>query len=178
MNALVKAEQKLPVAATPVAAGMTGEEQNQYLTFMLGGEVFAIGILAIKEIIEYGQLTEVPRMPSFIRGVINLRGAVVPVIDLGARFGKKSTDIGRRTCVVIIEIAHEGEQQVVGVMVDAVNEVLDIAASEIEPPPSFGAKIRADFIRGMGKVDGKFVIILDVAHVLSVDEMAELAGNA
>ena len=176
MNALVKAEQKLPVAAAQAA--LTGEEQNQYLTFMLGGEVFAIGILAIKEIIEYGQLTEVPRMPEFIRGVINLRGAVVPVIDLGARFGKKGTDIGRRTCVVIIEITHDGEQQVVGVMVDAVNEVLDIAATDIEPPPSFGAKIRADFIQGMGKVDGKFVIILNVAHVLSVDEMAQLAVNA
>ncbi|HEX5337014.1 MAG TPA: chemotaxis protein CheW, partial [Gallionella sp.] len=116
------------------------------------------------------------RMPDFIRGVINLRGAVVPVIDLGSRFGKQPSGVSRRTCIVIIEIEHDGEQQVVGVMVDAVNEVLDIPASEIEPAPAFGAKIRADFIRGMGKVDGKFVIILNVDHVLSLDEMASLAG--
>ena len=157
-------------------AQATQEELQQYLTFMLGGETFAIGILNIKEIIEYGNLTEVPRMPGFIRGVINLRGAVVPVIDLGARFGKQQSAISPRTCVVIIEVEYEGEQHVVGVMVDAVNEVLDIPAAEIEPAPSFGANIRADFIRGMGKVEGKFVIILNVNHVLSLDEMSTLAG--
>ncbi|MDD2894169.1 MAG: chemotaxis protein CheW [Halothiobacillaceae bacterium] len=172
MNAIVKAEKNMPIAAAIAAAG--GDDQNQYLTFMLGGEVYAIGILSIKEIIEYGQLTEVPRMPAFIRGVINLRGAVVPVIDLGARFGKAATSVGRRTCVVIIEIETPDGQQVVGVMVDAVNEVLDIPAAEIEPAPSFGAHIRADFIKGMGKVEGKFVIILETDRVLSVDEMAQL----
>lgn len=151
-------------------------QSAQYLTFMLGGETFAIGILHIKEIIEYGQLTEVPRMPGFIRGVINLRGAVVPVIDLGARFGKPPANVSRRTCIVIIEVEHEGEQQVVGVMVDAVNEVLDIPPDQIEPAPSFGAQIRADFIQGMGKVEGRFVIILNVNHVLSLDEMSTLAG--
>lgn len=171
MGALVKAEAAAPAAALQ-------QEQQQYLTFMLGGEVFALGILGIKEIIEYGQLTEVPRMPEFIRGVINLRGAVVPVVDLGARFAKQATAIGKRTCIVIIEVENEGETQVVGVMVDAVNEVLEIPGSEIEPAPSFGAKIRADFIHGMGKVDGRFVIILDADRVLSVDEMAELAGEA
>jgi purine-binding chemotaxis protein CheW len=169
MGAVVKAENTLP-------AGATQQELQQYLTFMLGGETFAIGILSIKEIIEYGQLTEVPRMPEFIRGVINLRGAVVPVIDLGARFGKPPANISRRTCVVIIEVQFEGEQHVVGVMVDAVNEVLDIPAEQVEPAPSFGANIRADFIQGMGKVEGKFVIILNVNHVLSLDEMSTLAG--
>lgn len=160
----------------PATADTVSEEQQQYLTFMLGGETFAIGILRIKEIIEYGQLTEVPRMPDFIRGVINLRGSVVSVIDLGARFGKQPASISRRTCVVIIEIEHEGEQQVVGVMVDAVNEVLDIPPEQVEPAPNFGANIRADFIQGMGKVEGKFVIILNVNHVLSLDEMSTLAG--
>ena len=160
---------------SPVAAAVS-QELQQYLTFMLSGEVFAIGILSIKEIIEYGQLTEVPRMPASIRGVINLRGSVVPVIDLAARFGKAPSNVSRRTCIVIIEIEHENEHQVVGVMVDAVNEVLDIPACEIEPAPSFGARIRADFIRGMGKVEGKFVIILNVDNVLSLEEMAELAG--
>jgi purine-binding chemotaxis protein CheW len=173
MNAIATINKSLPSIANGVGQE---EQQRQYLTFMLGGEIFAIGILSIKEIIEYGQLTEVPRMPDFIRGVINLRGAVVPVIDLGSRFGKKASSVSRRTCIVIIEVSHEEEQHVVGVMVDAVNEVLDIAPGEIEPAPSFGAKIRADFIRGMGKVNGKFVIILDVDQVLSLDEMSSLAG--
>lgn len=173
MNALVKAELGLPAGA------QAGQERQQYLTFMLGGEVFAMGILSIKEIIEYGQLTEVPRMPAFIRGVINLRGAVVPVIDLGSRFGKQPTLIGRRTCIVIIEVdSGEGGTQDIGVMVDAVNEVLEIPASEIEPAPSFGANIRADFINGMGKVNDRFVIILDVDHVLSLEEMTALSSTS
>ena len=172
MNSVTKINKTLPLAENAAVS----QELQQYLTFMLSGEVFAIGILSIKEIIEYGQLTEVPRMPASIRGVINLRGSVVPVIDLAARFGKTPSNVSRRTCIVIIEIEHENEHQVVGVMVDAVNEVLDIPAGEIEPAPSFGARIRADFIRGMGKVDGKFVIILNVDHVLSLEEMADLAG--
>jgi purine-binding chemotaxis protein CheW len=150
-------------------------DQQQYLTFNLGGEIFAIGILAIKEIIEYGNLTEVPMMPDFIRGVINLRGAVVPVVDLAARFGRKGTAVTRRTCIVIIEMGKDGERQDIGVIVDTVNEVLEILPQDIEPAPTFGAKLRTDFISGMGKVAGKFVIILDVDHVLSVDEMAALA---
>jgi purine-binding chemotaxis protein CheW len=170
MNAIDKA---VNTALVPVA-GL--EQQGQYLTFILGGEVFAIGILNIKEIIKYAQLTEVPRMPEFIRGVINLRGSVVPVIDLRSRFGKPASAVSRRTCIVIIEVIYDDELHVVGMMVDGVNEVLEIAPGEIEPPPSFGAKIRADFIRGMGKVDGKFVIILDVDHVLSMDELSSLAG--
>jgi purine-binding chemotaxis protein CheW len=176
MSALVQTQQTLPAMRSD--AGPQGQpDQQQYLTFVLGGEAYAMCILAIKEIIEYGNLTEVPRMPAFIRGVINLRGAVVPVIDLSARFGKPATTVTRRTCIVIVEVASEqDEAQVVGVMVDAVNAVLEIPANEIEPPPSFGAHIRADFMSGMGKVNGKFVIILNIHHVLSVDEMASLAG--
>lgn len=150
---------------------------QQYLTFMLGAETFAMNILNIKEIIEYGQLTEVPKMPHFIRGVINLRGAVVPVIDMAARFGRPSSSITRKTCVVIIEVEHDEEQHVVGMMVDAVNEVLDISSDQIEPPPSFGANIRPDFIAGMGKVNDRFVIILSVNRVLSIDEISELVGE-
>ena len=151
------------------------QDLQQYLTFVLGGETYAMGILAIREIIEYGNLTEIPRMPDFIRGVINLRGAVVPVIDLGARFGKRVTEISRRTCIVIVEVINGDETQDIGVMVDAVNEVLEISGNEIEPAPAFGANIRADFIDGMGKVNGKFVIILNVNQVLSVDEISTLA---
>ena len=159
----------------PIAAGIgEQDDQQQYLTFMLGSEVFAIGILAIKEIIEYGQLTVVPLMPEFIRGVINLRGAVVPVIDLAARFGHKSSEVTMRTCIIIIEVFADDGASVLGVVVDAVNEVLEIQDSQIEPPPAFGAKIRTDFIQGMGKVNGKFVILLDVGNVLSVEELVML----
>lgn len=168
MSALVETGGK--PGATQAAA------QIQYLTFMLGGEMLAVGILAVKEIIEYGNLTEVPMMPECIRGVINLRGAVVPVLDLSARFGKSPTAVTKRTCIVIVEIVSDGEQQVVGVVVDAVNAVLDIAASEIEPAPAFGAKIRTDFIEGMAKVNGKFIILLSLNQVLSLDEIGALAN--
>ncbi len=153
-------------------------DDRQHLTFMLGKETFAIGILAIKEIIEYGQLTTVPMMPVFIRGVINLRGSVVPVVDLAVRFGGTPAEVTRRTCIIIIEFAAEDETQVAGVVVDAVNEVLEIPAADILPPPAFGASIRADFIKGMGKVQDKFVIILDVDKVLSVDDLALLEQAA
>jgi purine-binding chemotaxis protein CheW len=146
-------------------------DRQQYLTFMLGREVFAVSILRIKEIIEYGQLTVVPMMPEFIRGVINLRGAVVPVMDLLARFGQDSSALSKRTCVVILEIELDGETQDVGILVDAVNEVLEIAGSEVEPAPRFGTNIRADFISGMGKVNGRFVIILNLNRVVSTEEM-------
>ena len=172
MTDMVK--QEVARGQSMVASGPLAADQQQYLTFMLGEEVFAINILSIKEIIEYGNLTIVPKMPSFIRGVINLRGSVVPVIDLAARFDRPEAAISRRTCIVIIEVQHEDVQQVIGVLVDAVNEVLEISADQIEPVPSFGTKIRTDFIDGMGKVDQKFVIILNVNQVLSVDEMAEL----
>jgi purine-binding chemotaxis protein CheW len=152
-------------------ASGAADENQQYLTFVLAGEVFAMGILAIKEIIEYANLTEVPMMPDYVRGVINLRGSVVPVIDLSVRFGKPPSPVTKRTCIVIIEIAAGGERHVFGVVVDAVNAVLDIPAAEVEPPPAFGTSVRTDFIHGMGKVNGKFVIVLDVDHVLAMDEM-------
>ena len=151
---------------------------GQYLTFQLAGDTFAIGILAIKEILEYVSLTQVPLMPPFIRGVMNLRGAVVPVIDLSLRFGRTKTEIGRRTCSVIIEVEFEEQQHYIGVLVDAVHEVLAIAAADIEPPPQFGGKVRADFIAGMAKVDERFVVLLHVDKVLSVDEMALLTDMA
>jgi len=158
------------------AQAHAGAEQRQYLTFMLGGEMFSIGILCIKEIIEYAGLTEVPMMPACIRGVINLRGAVVPVMDLSSRFGKPSTAVTKRTCIVIVEVTNdEHERQDMGVVVDAVNAVLEIPACEIEPAPAFGSRIRTDFIEGMGKVNGKFVILLNVNRVLSVDEIAAMA---
>lgn len=167
MNLPVSSEKYMP----DVVRQAKGNE-GQYLTFTLGKEMFAIGILNIKEILEYGSLTAVPMMPEFIRGVINLRGSVVPVVDLAARFGGKRSQVTKRTCIVIIEVTSDEGRQDIGVVVDAVSEVLEIPDTEIEPAPAFGAKIRADFIQGMGKVDGKFVIILEVDKVLSADELA------
>jgi purine-binding chemotaxis protein CheW len=164
-------------AAALQAKQAAADAPQQYLTFLLGGEMFAVGILNVKEIIEYGNLTEIPMMPPFIRGVINLRGSVVPVIDLSARFGHAQSQVGKRTRIVIVEVTENDMRHDIGIMVDAVSEVLEIPGSEIEPPPSFGARIRADFIFGMGKVGGKFVIILSINKVLSVEEIAHLTGT-
>lgn len=152
------------------------EDSGQYLTFLQRGEMFAIGILGIKEIIEYANLTTVPLMPVFISGVINIRGAVVPVIDLSARFGREAAVTTRRSCIVIIETDNEGEKIDIGIIVDSVSEVLEIPPVDIEPAPHFGTNIRADFISGMGKINDKFVIILDINRVLSIDEMGDLVG--
>ena len=151
---------------------------QQYLTFSVSSETFAIPIAAIKEIIEYRILTDVPMMPSYIRGVINLRGRVVPVIDLSVRFGRNKGEVSKRTCIVILEIAQDDGQQDISVVVDAVSAVVDIADADIEPPPQFGAKLRADFISGMGKIGEQFVIILNVDRVLSIEELAMLGGES
>lgn len=158
------------------AARIHSGETRQYLAFTLNGEVLAIDILQVREILEFGTLTEVPMMPETVRGVINLRGAVVPVIDLSSRFGRGASVVARRTCIVIVEVETDGVTHVFGVMVDAVNEVMEIPREDIEPAPSFGTRIRNDFIAGMGKVNGKFVILLDVSRVFSVDELSVLAG--
>ena len=177
MGALIRAEKNRATAITEDDEVMG----QQYLTFLVGKELFAMGIADIKEIIEYKTPTSVPMMPSYLHGVINLRGRVVPVVDLMVRFGRKSTEISRRTCIVILELYHNDEQQYLGVVVDAVKAVLDIADADVEPPPSFGSKLRSDFVSGMGKIKGEFVIILDINHVLSIDElslMTELGSSA
>ena len=153
-------------------------DANQYLTFTVSGQMYGIGILAIKEIIQYGAVSGVPMMPDFIRGVINLRGAVVPVVDLAARFHGRLAEVGRRSCIIIVEIGEQAAIQDVGILVDSVSAVLEIAADEIEPAPAFGAGVRTDFIRGMGKVNGGFVILIDVARVLGTDGLMLLADPA
>ena len=164
------------MAATGPMMDPEVDQQRQYLTFSLGGDMFALGILNIKEIIEYGNITDVPMMPASIRGVINLRGAVVPVVDLLARFGRDASPVTKRSCIVIIEVGQADGRQDIGVVVDSVSEVLEIGAADIEPPPSFGARIRANYIQGMGKVDQKFVIILNADEVLSIEDL-ERAGE-
>ncbi len=152
-------------------------DQNQYLTFMLNREMFALPILCIKEILEYEAPTDIPMMPAFVRGIVNLRGAVVPVIDLSLRFGRDSGPTTKKTCIVIVEICIDQEAHVFGIVVDAVSEVLEIADSEIEAAPAFGGSVRTDFIAGMGKINGRFVIILNVNAVLSVDDMTTVATS-
>jgi purine-binding chemotaxis protein CheW len=154
------------------------ERKQQYLAFGLGGEAFAMEIGYVKEVIQYGTLTEVPLMPPFIRGVISLRGAMVPVIDLSVRFGRGLTAIAQRSCVVILEVPRQEGSVVMGVIVENVSEVLELAASDIEPPPSFGQDARSAFLSGVGKIGGRFVILLDVKHVLSMDEFSALPAIA
>ncbi|WP_338845523.1 chemotaxis protein CheW [Massilia sp. W12] len=149
---------------------------GQYLSFWVGKEVFAVGILAIKEIIQYGQLTAVPLMPSYIRGVINLRGSVVPVIDLSVRLGRGVAAVGKRSCIVILETWADGERMDIGVMVDGVSAVIEIGPENIEDAPMFGASVRADFIEGIGKLDQQFIIILDINRTFAMEELAGMDG--
>jgi purine-binding chemotaxis protein CheW len=163
-------------------AGEAAEAPAQYLTFALGDEVFAMDIRTVREIIQHGAMTAVPLMPDFVRGVINLRGAVVPVIDLHARFGRAAAKVGKKTCIVIFDSVRQidgnSERVELGLMVDAVSEVIEIAAANIEPPPNFGTAVRRDFIRAMGKVASRFVIILDPDRAFDVGEMAQLCETA
>ena len=163
----------------PQRSGPSADEApSQYLTFMLGDEVFAMDIRTVREIIQVGPMTTVPLMPDFVRGVINLRGAVVPVIDLQSRFGRARTQVGKKTCIIIFDARVDGETLELGLMVDSVSEVIDILPSQIEPPPQFGTTIERDFIRGMGKVDGEFIVILEPDRALNVDDMALLVEKS
>lgn len=153
---------------------------GQFLTFVLNSDTYGVSILNIREIIEFGNITKVPMMPEFIAGVINLRGSVVPVVDLALRFSEPSAERTKRSSVVILEVEHEDQKLEIGITVDVVNEVLDILSSEIEAAPSFGTKIRTEFIYGMGKVGDQLLVLLDMENVLSVDELSyvdELLGD-
>lgn len=150
---------------------------GKVLTFSVAGEVYGIGIRDVKEIIEYGGVTRVPMVGRQIRGVLNLRGRIVPVIDLAERLALPgSTEPGRRTCVVVLNTRAGDETVELGVAVDAVNQVLPVEEAELQAPPSFGTNIRDDFIASMAKVADRFVVILDQARVLSIDELAESAA--
>lgn len=146
---------------------------GQFLAFTLQQEMFCIDILHTREIIEFSQLTEIPMMPAYVRGVINLRGSVMPVLDLSVRLGRTRSEVGRRTCIVIVEVIYEGGIEALGLMVDAVNEVREIARADILPPPAFGSRIRTDFIAGMVRFHDKFVMILDVDHIFMSNEIAD-----
>jgi len=146
-------------------------ELNQFLTFKLEEEVFALDIGKVREVLDFTTVTKVPQTPDFMRGVINLRGNVVPVVDLRLKFALPKTEKTINTCIIITEVEVEGETLVLGAMVDSVQEVLDLEPEQIEPAPRIGTKLNTDFIRGMGKRDGEFIIILDIDFVFSADEL-------
>ncbi|MEI7611617.1 MAG: chemotaxis protein CheW [Betaproteobacteria bacterium] len=175
---VVPAAARQSLAAVGKSAQGVSDAGSLYLAFRLGDEVYAIDILRIREILEYTVPTSVPMMPPSVRGVINLRGAVVPVIDLSVRFGREATGVGKRTCIVIVEVEHAGADHILGLLVDGVNAVMEIGADSIEPAPAFGTRVNTEFISGMARVNGRFVILLDIARVLSIEEMAAIKSVA
>jgi purine-binding chemotaxis protein CheW len=140
---------------------------TQYLTFSVAGEEYGVSVLSVREILEYGVVTRVPRAPSHIRGVMNLRGRVVPLVDLAVRFGLPPAPPTSRTCVVVVEVELQGERTVMGLVADAVSQVIQLGAGDIEAPPPFGATVDAAFLSGMGRAGKRFVLLLDVARVLA-----------
>ena len=154
------------------------DDLEKYLSFTVDDDIYAFDALSIKEIIEYTNVTRIPMVPAFVRGVTNLRGSVVPVIDLSARLGKKESPVTKRTCIIIVEVQSDDEKITVGVVIDAINEVFNLHEDDIEAAPSFGAGIRADFLSGMGKINGRFVILLNIGRVIAINELAELIGKS
>jgi purine-binding chemotaxis protein CheW len=147
-------------------------ETSQYLTFKLEDEVFALDIGKVREVLDFTAVTKVPQTPDFMLGVINLRGSVVPVVDMRLKFGMTRTETTVNTCFIIVEIEIDGETTILGALVDSVQEVMDLDPDQIEPPPRIGTRLKTRFIKGMGKRDNQFIIILDIDKVFSADELA------
>lgn len=145
--------------------------EGKYLTFTLAGEEYGIGILKVREIIGMMPITPVPLAPEFLKGVINLRGKVIPVVDLRRKFGMEEAQVTERTCIIVVEINGTGSQVPMGIVVDAVSEVLNVKASDIEQTPNLGGNLRADYILGIGKMDGGIKILLDIDRVLNTQEI-------
>ena len=152
-------------------------ETTQYLTFKLDEEIFALDIAKVKEVLDFTDITKIPQTPDFMKGVINLRGGVVPVVDMRLKFGMSETVKTVNTCIIIVEVAIEGETTVLGALVDSVQEVMDLEPGQIEPAPRIGTRLRTEFIKGMGKRDNHFIMILDIDKVFSADELA-IVGSA
>ncbi len=150
---------------------------TQYLTFNLDEEIFALEISRIHEVLEFTSVTPVPRTPSFMRGVINLRGNVVPVVDLKRQFGMAETEMSVSACVIIIEMKVDGEQTILGALADSVQEVMDLEPEQIGPPPKIGSRLKTEFIRGMGRHDEKFIIILDIDRIFSDEELIAVSAS-
>ncbi len=150
-------------------------ESIQYLTFKLADEIFALDVAKVREILEVTTITKVPQTPDFMRGVINLRGSVVPVVDMRLKFGMSMTEQTVNTCIIVVEINLDGDSLVLGALADSVQEVVEMEAESIEPAPHIGTKLNTDFIRGMGKIDDHFVMILDIDKIFSSAELSDLA---
>src|SRR5450432_2786504 len=151
-------------------------ETRQYLTFKLGGEVFATDVAKVREVLDFTNITKIPRTPDFMSGVINLRGNVVPVVDLRLCFEMSKTEKTVNTCIVVVEMFLDGESTVIGALADSVEEVIDLEPDQIQPAPRIGTKIRTDFIKGMGKRDGQFIMILDIDRVFSAEQLSAVRG--
>ncbi|GFE62757.1 chemotaxis protein CheW [Geobacter sp. AOG2] len=152
-------------------------ETRQYLTFKLAEEVFAVDVAKVREILELTTITKIPRTPDYMRGVINLRGSVVPVMDMRLKFGMEETEQTVNTCIIVVEVLHEDEIVVIGALADSVQEVFELEPDQIEPPPNIGAKLNTEFILGMGKNGGQFIMILNIDRTFSSAEL-DLAGEA
>ncbi|MHB8910302.1 MAG: chemotaxis protein CheW [Syntrophales bacterium] len=152
--------------------------EGKYLTFTLAGEEYGIGILKVKEIIGIMAITTVPQTPSYMKGVINLRGKVIPIVDLRLKFDMEAIDYTEKTCIIVVEVASGGQQVMIGILVDSVSEVLNIKGGDIEDTPNFGSHLNTDYILGMAKTGGKVKILLDIDRVLSSDEKVLLAKVA
>ncbi len=153
-------------------AAVAAAGNDQYLTFRVLGEQYAVNILDIKEIIEVTQMTRVPMALAAVRGVMNLRGNVAPVIDLAERFHATATELDRRSVILVVQLEVEGEHQVMGMLAEEVNEIVEIEPDRFQPAPEFGAGIRQSFIRSMAQVDGQFIVLLDLSRVLSIAELS------
>jgi purine-binding chemotaxis protein CheW len=151
-------------------------DTRQYLTFQLEDEVFALDVSHVREILEFTSVTKVPRTPDYMRGVINLRGSVVPVLDMRLKFGLTLTEKTVNTCVIVVEVDFDGERTIIGALVDSVQEVFELEPGQIEPAPKIGMRLDTDFIKGMGKKDDSFIIILDIDQVFSSEELAVARG--
>lgn len=149
-------------------------QEQQYLTFSVDRETFAVNIAAVKELLEIPAITHVPMTPDFILGVINLRGAVVPVVDLGVRLGRNGSALSKRSTLILVNASANEETQVLAMLVDEVHEIIAVPLADIHPPPDFGANIRTEFIQGMGKVGETFLILLNIRRVLSMQELSQL----
>ena len=157
-------------------ASATISDTRQYLTFKLAEEVFALEVTNVREILEFIPITKVPRTPDFMTGVINLRGSVVPVTDMRLKFGMSETEKTVNTCIIVVEVNIDGEKALLGALVDSVQEVFELEAQQIEPPPRLGLGMKTEFIEGMGKRDNQFVIILDIDRVFSMEELDIVQG--
>jgi len=152
-------------------------EMTQYLTFKLADEIYALDIGKVREVLDLTAITKVPRTPEFMRGVINLRGSVVPVVDLRLKFGMAMTERTVNTCIIITEVTVDSETTVLGALADSVQEVLELDPGSIAPPPKIGTRLRTEFIKGMGKRDDRFILILDIDRVFSTEELAMVQGG-